>query len=111
MHLFRCKNAVPDFQTVINHIIFDNKCEGTFAYLDDTTVCGKTKKSMTRIQNFLKAASDCNLTLNIHKCLFATKELKLLRYYVSNEVILPDPEQVKPITNLANRTNKKSYNK
>ena len=101
------KNAVPCFQRVVDQIIFDYKCEGTFVYLDDITVCGKTREEHAKnLKQFLKAASDCNLTLNENKCAFATK-LKLLGYYISDGVMRPDPKRVKPITNLPNPTNKK----
>ena len=106
--LFRLKNAVPYFQRVINQIISYYKCEGTFAYLDNITVCGKTKKKHDEnLKQFLEAASDCNLTLNENKCVFATKELKLLGYCISDGDMRPDPERVKPITNLPNSTNTK----
>ena len=62
---FGLKNAVPCFQRVVNQIISDYKCEGTFAYLDDITVCGKTREEHDKnLKQFLKAASDCNLTLS-----------------------------------------------
>ena len=41
---FGLKNAVPCFQRVINDIIAAHGCKGTFAYLDDITVCGRTKE-------------------------------------------------------------------
>ena len=104
---FVLKNAVPCFQRVINQIISDYKCEGTFAYLDDITVCGKTREEHDKnLKQFLKAASDCNLTLNENKCVFTTRELILLGYSISDGVRLPDPVRVKPITNLPN-SNKK----
>ena len=105
---FGLKNAVPCFQRVVNQIISDYKCEGIFAYLDDITVCGKTREEHDKnLKQFLKAASDCNLTLNENKCVFATRKLNLLGYYISDGVMRPDPERVKPIINLRNPTNKK----
>ena len=93
---------------MVNQIISDYKCEGTFAYLDDITVCGKTREEHDKnLKQFLKAASDCNLTLNENKCVFATRKLNLLGYYISDGVMRPDPERVKPIINLPNPTNKK----
>ena len=41
--LFGLKNAVPHFQRMINQIVSDYKCEKTFAYLDNITVCSKTR--------------------------------------------------------------------
>ena len=94
---------------MVNQIISDYKCEGTFAYLDDITVSGKTREEHDKnLKQFLKAASDCNLTLNENKCVFATRKLKLLGYYISDGVMRPDLERVKPITNLPNPTNKRA---
>jgi len=41
---FGLKNAVTCFQRVINDIIAAHGCKGTFAYLDDITVCSRTKE-------------------------------------------------------------------
>jgi len=41
---FGLKNAVACFQRVIDDIIAAYDCKGMFAYLDDITVCGKTKE-------------------------------------------------------------------
>ena len=93
---------------MVNQIISDYNCEGTFAYLDDITVCGKTREEHDKnLKQFLKAASDCNLTLNENKCVFATRTLKLLGYYIFDGIMRLDPERVKLITNLPNPTNKK----
>ena len=78
---FELKNAVPCFQRVVNQIISKFNCKGTFAYLDDITVCGRTRKEHDKnLKTFLKAAEDCNFTLNENKCLYATNTIKLLGY-------------------------------
>ena len=41
---FRLTNGVPCFQRIIDEIIKSNKCTGTYAYLDDITVGGKTQE-------------------------------------------------------------------
>ena len=62
--LFDLKNAVTCCKRVINHIISDYKCEETFEYLDDITVCGKTKEEPDKnLKSFVKASSYGNLTL------------------------------------------------
>lgn len=102
---FGLKNAVPCFQRVINQIISDFNCEGTFAYLDDITVCGKTRDEHdNKLHTFLNAARACNITLNKNKCVYATNDLKLLGYHISNGEKRPDPERVKPIVNLPTPT-------
>ena len=62
---FGLKNAVPCFQRVINDIITAHGCKGTFAYLDDITVCGRTKEEHdANLKVFLNAAKECNPPLN-----------------------------------------------
>ena len=53
------------YQRVINQIISKFNCKGTFAYLDNITVCGHTHEEHEKnLKTFLKAAEECNLTLN-----------------------------------------------
>ena len=41
---FGVTNGVACFQRVIDTIIQDEDLKGTFPYLDDVTICGKTKE-------------------------------------------------------------------
>ena len=92
---FGLKNAVPCFQRVINDIIAAHGCKGTFAYLDDITVCGRTKEEHDEnLKVFLNAAKECNLTLNEGKCKYATETIRLLGYHISKGVLQPDPDHV-----------------
>ena len=42
---FGLTNGVPCFQRIIDEIIKSNKCTGTYAYLDNITVGGKTRRT------------------------------------------------------------------
>ena len=55
------------------------KCKSTFAYLDDITIYRHTREHDDNFKVFLKAAEECNLTLNEDKCVYAAKSVKLLR--------------------------------
>ena len=47
----------------IDEIIKSNKRTGTYAYLDNITVGGKTQEEHdANLEKFLKVAKDCNLT-------------------------------------------------
>ena len=109
---FGLKNAVPCFQRVINQIILKYNCKGTFAYLDDITVCGRTREEHDKnLEIFLNAAQECNLTLNEKKCAFATTAIKLLGYQISDGMLKPDPDRVKPILKLPIPTNAKELSR
>ena len=59
--------------------IRDNRLNDAFVYLDDGTVCGKTKDEHdVNLQRFLDAASRYNLTLNEDKCVYSVFTIKLL---------------------------------
>ena len=51
---FGCTNAVPIFQRIINPFIKENHFQGTYAYLDDIIICGRTNQEHDeRLQQFL----------------------------------------------------------
>ena len=86
---------------MIDAILQEHDCKATFAYSDDITVCGKTHEEHDQnLTAFLKAAKDCNLTLNENKCVFATESINLLGYNVSHCILQPDPDRVKPVLDL-----------
>ena len=74
-HLYQFKqilmgvtNVVSAFQRFMNSFISDNKLSGTFSYLDDITVCGKTQEEHDiNLEGFLKAAVTYNLKINRKK--------------------------------------------
>ena len=105
---FGLKNAVPCFQRIVNEIISKFECKGTFAYLDDITICGHTREEHDdNLKVFLKAAEECNLTLNEDKCVYAVNSVKLLDYQISDGILQPDPDRVAPILELPAPTNSK----
>lgn len=105
---FGLTNAVPCFQRIINDLILKNKCEGTFAYLDDITVCGNTQAEHdTNLSNFLKAAEGANLSFNEDKCSFSVSKLTLLGYEIQKGVLKPDPQRVVALEKLPLPNNKK----
>ena len=99
---FGLKNAVPCFQRVENEIIsWKYNCKRTHAYLDDITVCGRTRvEHDENLKCFLDAAKRCNNTFNEKKCTYATDSIKLLGYSISNGMLQPDPDPVKPLLEL-----------
>ena len=98
---FGITNGVACFQRVINQFISQNSLTGTFAYLDDITICGKTKEEHdNNLDAFLKAANKYQLTLNMNKCTFSTNCVNLLGYTITNGLLKPDPNRLKPLIEL-----------
>ena len=95
---FGLKNAASCFQRIVNEIISEFECKGTFAYLDDTTICGHTREEHDdNLKVFLKAAKECNLTLNEDKCVYAVNSVKLLGCQISNGILQSNTDRVTPI--------------
>ena len=94
--MFGLTNAVPWFQRITDDIIERNNCKGAFAYLNNITVCGKTKEEHdANLQQFLEAAAKHNLTFNKKKCTYLSDCISLLGYQIHNRTLPPDPERVK----------------
>ncbi|KFD63456.1 hypothetical protein M514_10596 [Trichuris suis] len=106
---FGVTNGVACFQRIIDLFIKDEHLEGTFAYLDDITVCGSTQADHDKnLENFLKTAQRWNFTLNKDKCNFSTRKLRILGYEIENGEIRPDPTRLQPLRDLPVPKDKKS---
>ena len=85
----------------MDSFIKTNALSDTFAYLDDVTVCGKTKEHHdANLAKFLEAAKEHNLTLNVTKCKIGVEELDLLGFIISQGEIKPDPVRTEPLRKL-----------
>ena len=76
---FGVTNGVASFQRIMDKIITDEKLEGTFAYIDNVTVCGNDYTDHDRnLKKFMAAVEKYNLTLNKDKCFFGVDTINLL---------------------------------
>lgn len=98
---FGVTNGVACFQRIIDKIINDENLQDTFPYVDDVTVCGVSQEAHDRnLERFLNAAKRYNLSLNENKCVFSATTINLLGYKITQGTIQPDPERLRPLTNL-----------
>ena len=98
---FGVTNGVASFQRIMDKIITDEKLEGTFAYIDNVTVCGNNYTDHDRnLKKFMAAVEKYNLTLNKDKCFFGVDTINLLGYTVKKGSMSPDPERLKPLLKL-----------
>ena len=117
--LYQCKrlsfgltNAVPWFQRIIDNIIESNGCKGTFAYLDNITICGKTKEEHDEnLKHFLKIAVSHNLTFNQEKCIYSADCISLLGYRICQGTLRPDPDRVKTLLDMPIPTKKRELDR
>ena len=95
---FGVTNGVSVFQREMDRMVDKYSLEGTFPYLDNITISGKTQEEHdTNVDRFFSAAKEMNLTYNESKCEFNTRKLSLLGCVVENGEIRPDPERMKPL--------------
>lgn len=65
------------------HLIESENLQGTFAYLDTVTICGKTQEEHDKnLQCFREMASRRQISYNDEKSVFSTRELAILGYIV-----------------------------
>ena len=105
---FGVSSGVAIFQREMDKFIKKYKLVGTYAYLDNITISGKTQEDHDEnVRKFMDAARDANLTLNRSKCEFSTRRLKILGSVIENGTISPDPDRLRPLINLPPPSNLK----
>lgn len=106
---FGVTNGVACFQRIMDSLIQEEQLMGTYAYLDNVTICGKTQEEHdANLDKFLEAAKKKNISYNEEKCTFSTKRLSILGYVVEGGSIFPDPERLRPLRELPMPQDKKS---
>ena len=62
---FGVTNGVACFRSIMDSLIKEEKLAGTFAYLDDITICGMTQAEHdVNLEKFMKAAEKKNIVYN-----------------------------------------------
>ena len=98
---FGVTNGVACFQRIIDSFIDQEKLTGTFAYLDNVTLCGSTQQEHdATLDRFLSVAKANHLTFNHNKSTLSATSINLLGYQVSHGLIKPDPERLRPFKEL-----------
>ena len=106
---FGVTNGVASFQRIVDSIIKQADLKDTFAYLDNVTVCGRTRADHDKnYDQFIKTIKEYGLTLNETKTVHATPSITLLGYQVSKGLIKPDPERFRSLRELPPPHNTKS---
>ncbi|KAI3378313.1 hypothetical protein SNEBB_002032 [Seison nebaliae] len=85
----------------MNTFIEEEELKGTFAYLDNVTICGMTQAEHDcNLQRFLESAEKKNITYNKEKCIFSVRHLCLLGYDIKEGAMRPDPNRLQPLRDL-----------
>ena len=109
---FGVTNGVSAFQRTIDKVIKVEQLSDTFAYVDNVTICGKTKEELeANLLAFYKVVEKYNLTLNDDKTILLTEAITILGYTISHNRISPDQSRLKPLLEMAPPTSLKAQKK
>ncbi len=98
---FGVTNGVAAFQRFMDGVIDQEGAQGTFAYLDNITICGVDQGDHdAKVAKFEEIVAKYGLTLNQDKTIKSVTEIKMLGYLISKGQIKPDPDRMKPLINL-----------
>ena len=98
---FGVTNGVSAFQRTIDKVIQKEGLKDTFAFVDNLTVCGRTKEEHDEnVQKFLKMLIKYNFTLNESKTINCATSITVLGYTVSYDRISPDQKRLRPLLDM-----------
>ena len=98
---FGVTNGVACFQRIMANIITSENLQGTFAYVDNVTICGKSQEEHDEnLKRFQEVATKRQITYNDAKSIFSTRRLAILGYIVGEGEVRPDPERLQPLLQL-----------
>ena len=98
---FGVTNGVACFQRTIDNLIKQNKLCGTYAYVDNIVVAGKTlQEHDENLAKFREVARLHNLTFNEDKSILSTTSIDFLGYTISQGSLKPDAERLRPLQEL-----------
>lgn len=93
---FGLKNAPADFSRIMYQVL--GNLNYVKIYLDDITIHSKSlDQHVKHIQEVCKRLKRANLKINIKKCEWCAKEIKLLGHIISKNNVLMDPKKISAI--------------
>ena len=82
----------------MDRVLGNLKWQMCLVYLDDILVFGKSfSEHLFRLNLVLEALEKAGLTLNVPKCVFATREIFHLGHIIDKNGIRPGPEKVRAL--------------
>ena len=106
---FGVTNGISAFQRSINNVIENESLTDTFAYVDNVTICGRTKEEHDKnLKPFYETSEKYNITFNKSKSILSATSITLLGYTIENNQISPDYKRLKPLLEMPPPTDLKS---
>lgn len=105
---FGCMNGGSCFSRVISLAFQTMKKDCLTWYIDDLAILGfDFNHHMSNIEKVLSRIEKINMKLKPSKCFFAMNKIKFLGYEIEQGKIKPDPDRIKPITEMREPKNAK----
>ena len=106
---FGVTNRVACFQRIMTDIIAMENLQGTLAYLDNVTICGKDQEEHDEnLKRFQSVATQRQITYNDDKSIFSTRKLAILGCIVEEGKVRPHLERLCPLLQLPTPNDMKS---
>ncbi|GFR06175.1 retrovirus-related Pol polyprotein from transposon 17.6 [Trichonephila clavata] len=94
-------NAPATFEQMMDNLLRHLKWTMCLCYLDNIIVFSETfNDHLQCLWSVLKCTQDAGPILNPKKCVFGSRQIKILGHLVSEEGIMPDPEKARAVQNL-----------
>ncbi|KAF9761100.1 Retrovirus-related Pol polyprotein from transposon [Nosema granulosis] len=91
-------NAPATFQRAMDYVLREERGMFVIPYLDDIIIYSKDLEThVIHVRQVLHKLREAGIILNIKKCKFAMREVKILGNVVAEGIIKPDPEKVECI--------------
>ncbi|UYV64788.1 K02A2.6-like [Cordylochernes scorpioides] len=91
-------NAPATFERMMDTVLKELKWNICLCYLDDIVVYGPSfEEHIKRLEVVLECLQQAGLNVNNEKCIFGSRQLKILGHVVNENGIHPDPEKVEAI--------------
>ena len=96
---FGIKTAPSIFQRLMDTMTAD--LEGTTAYLDDIIITSETREQHeSRLYTLFQRLAEFGMKARLDKCSFLQTEIKYLGFVINEEGRKPDPDKIRPITEM-----------
>ena len=105
---FGVKGGPASFMSLMDKVLDGYKYKFTTAYLDDVLIYSRTfEDHLDHITKVFQRLREARLKMKAEKCEFLKSEVQYIGHVVKPDGILPNPEQVSAIRNMAPPTNAK----
>ncbi|GMF28614.1 unnamed protein product [Phytophthora fragariaefolia] len=95
-------NAVPAFERLMENVLVDLKWRTCLVYLDDCVVFSSDFPThLVRLRQVLERFRNAGFRLKMKKCRWGRDQVAFLGHIVTPTGILPNPEKVKAVMNVA----------